>query len=172
MLEKVFKVLQIIIAGVLILIIGICLIFIGKRIINKDEPTNMFGYYFFEVEAYSMWPEIDYGDLVIDRKPKNGEYEVGMIVTYKASDGATVTHRIVRIEDDMIICQGISHNNESEDSPITSDMIYGEVVSIWRNYRGFINFVKSPIGIILIVITAGLIFGGVPLMKLVFKKEE
>ena len=54
-------------------------------IIINDEISN---------ESYKK------GDLVFVKAPKDGVYAVDMVVTYKSKDGATITHKIVKIERD------------------------------------------------------------------------
>lgn len=172
MLGKLIKGIRIILSVLMIVIIIICSIYIVKKLTNKDEPTSIFGYYFFEIQAYSMYPELTYGDLVVVKKPKDDKYEIGMVVTYTASDGTTVTHKIVRFEGEQIICQGVSENNTDEDDPITVDAIFGRKVMVWRNYRGFMTFVKSWKGILIIFLYAFVILEGLPLLYRKLTKEN
>ena len=45
-------------------------------LINKDSYTKAFGIALFEVESYSMYPDLDKGDLIIVKKRKPEKYQV------------------------------------------------------------------------------------------------
>lgn len=104
-----------------ILIMGICYYQIN---IKKSEYVNLFGYSFFEVISGSMADTINIGDLVII-KLKDYDLNVNDIITYKKNNDI-ITHRIVEINGESLICKG--DNNNTEDAPITRDIIIGKKV--------------------------------------------
>ena len=172
MAKKITNIVQIFLAVIMFAVILLCVIFIVNTLSHKGEPSRMFGYYLFELTGDSMRPEYKKGDLVFVKAPKDGIYAADMVVTYKSKDGSIITHKIVRIEGDQIICRGTSDNNTSDDSPITADMIYGQVCGDWAGFVNVKNFITSPWGIIAIILYGLLIFEGIPFIaKKLFGKE-
>lgn len=169
--KLIYKIVTRILLGFAIIFISLVAIYSVKRVITKDNTSTIFGYSFYRVSTGSMIPDINPGDLVIVKA--KDEYEVGMDVTYRLTkDSTPVTHRIVSIDGDMITTEGIN-NDGAKDTPFNKSLIIGEVVSIWSNFDGFVSFVTSPFGLILIC--AGM-FGIVELFsyidKLVNKSEK
>lgn len=152
---KIYKIIQKIIFCIIIAIILFLAYFVIVRIINKDKPIKLFGYYLYEVSSWSMYNEnkeesIAKGDLIFVKE--NDQYEVGMIVTYQINDEIPVTHVIVDIDNDKVITQGINEDgNKDPDVPINVNDIIGEVKGVWRNYRLFVDFLVSPWGIASII---------------------
>jgi len=170
--EKIIKGIQIFLTAIMVLLILICVMFIVNTLTHKDEPSKLFGYYLFELSGDSMRPDYKKGDLVFVKAPKDGVYAIDMIVTYENEDGAIITHKIVRIEDDKIICRGTSDNNTSDDDPITKDMIFGYVRGHWKGFANVKSFVTSPWGIVTLLLYGILIFEGIPFLgKKLFGKE-
>lgn len=179
MLKKAFKIFELclfIILMVLILIFGY---YIVQRLVNKDEPAKMFGYYLFQVDSWSMYDEessdsLSVGDLIFVKPRKDNLYEVGMTVTYKTEYAKPTTHKIISIDGEMITTQGINkEGNTSSDTPFHVSNIVGDVRGVWKNYQAFMDFILSPLGIIIIlgggfVIIEGLSF----IQKKLNKKEE
>lgn len=170
--KKITNIIQIVLAAIMVLIILLCAMFIINTLTHKDEPSKIFGFYIFELSGDSMRPEYKKGDLVFVKAPKDGVYMTDMVVTYKSKDGATITHKIVKIEGDLITCRGTSENNTTDDAPITADMIYGQVRGAWAGFGNVKSFVTSPWGILAILLYGVLIFEGIPFIaKKLFGKE-
>ena len=104
----------------IILLSGYCIL----RFTNKVKIYN--------VETGSMEDKIHTGDYIL--LVKKSDYYVGDIVTYNVK-GYFVTHRIVKIEDDVIITKGDANN--TEDEGISKDQIEGKVVYC----GGILNFI-------------------------------
>lgn len=136
------------IAVTIIIIIGFYYIYQIK--IAKNDYANLFGYTFFEVATASMYPTIGIGDVVIVEVTK--EVEQNDIIVY--TDGESIiTHRLIEKNDDELIAKGDANN--SEDKPITENMVLGKVIKIvpklgtWR--KVFTS--TEVVGLILILIT-------------------
>ena len=84
-----------------------------------------------------MEPELKTSSLIIVKK--SNSYEVNDIVTYKLND-ELITHRIIEINGDDIITKGDA--NDSEDAPISKDMIVGKVVANFMK-SGFLNYLLT-----------------------------
>ena len=104
----------------IILLSGYCIL----RFTNKVKIYN--------VETGSMEDKIHTGDYIL--LVKKSDYYVGDVVTYNVK-GYFVTHRIVKIEDDVIITKGDANN--TEDEGISKDQIEGKVVYC----GGILNFI-------------------------------
>ena len=117
---KVINIIKNIILDILIVLLVGVIIF---GFINKNKPVPIFGYYFFNVLTGSMQPTLKVGDNVIVKK--QNEYKVGDIISYKMND-IYVTHRIVKIEGDMITTKGDA--NDVEDPPFNKSKILGKYV--------------------------------------------
>ena len=180
---KAFKVFEKILYGILIILILIFGYYIVQRLINKDKPTKMFGYYLYEVSSWSMYDEdsedsLSKGDLIFVKKLDNDEYKVGMTVTYDTGNNIPTTHKIIKIDGTTITTQGINkEGNTSSDDPFDVSKIIGEVQGVWRGYRKTMDFAVSPLGIILIlgigfVFIEGLSLINKKLNSKVEKKEE
>jgi signal peptidase len=143
-----------------LLFVMICLITLSiATSSSKNKYLELFGYSFFEVKSYSMYPELSKGDLVIVKKRDSSEYKVGMIVTYlRPTDSTTTTHKIVSIDGNIVTTKGVNENtNKDCDLPFDIECIVGEVVTVWKDYSDVKDFIVHPIGIIIIVLTGFLV---------------
>lgn len=141
-----------IILNILIVIITIIAVFnvycfITLTVLNKDY-VSVFGYTYFEVASGSMEPEIGVHDIVILKL--NSDYKVNDIVTY-ISDEDFVTHRIIGINNKMIVTKGDANN--TKDNPITYKEIIGKVVYVVDNGGVWKEVFLTPKVIILLIIT-------------------
>ena len=109
----------------------------------------------------SMEPELSVDDLII--VVSREDYAVGDVVVYQ-SGSALVVHRIIEITDGLVTTQGDANN--TPDQPIKLSDIKGEVA--WKiSYVGVVlNFIKSPLGVVIILAAAFL------LMELSYRKEK
>jgi signal peptidase len=75
-------------------------------------------------------------------------YEVEDVIVF--GDGRTsVTHRIIRMNEDEVVTRGDANN--TEDTPITYKQIKGEVVLAIPLVGYLLNAIKSPVGTIVIL---------------------
>lgn len=171
MKAKAVKIIEIVFTSIMGIIIVVLGAFIIQRLINKDKPVRILGFYLYEVDSSGSMQNpghpdnLDPGDLIFVRKQK--EYFVGDVVTY-LNEGATktITHKIVRIEGSTIVTQGIRPEN-SEDPEFDQSCIIGKVVKVWYGFIKFKQVVLSPYTIITLVIVG---IAGAELLSLVEKK--
>jgi signal peptidase len=104
------------------------------------------GYEKYIVETGSMVPELNPGDLVIDRPAKDG-YKVGDVITFRHGEGADlVTHRVIDITPDGIKTKGDA-NRTADVWTIPQDLVQG-VVAFNIPKGGFVVlFLSQPAGI-------------------------
>lgn len=125
MLKKVLNIiLDIIIIVVIILLIYIMI----QKSITKENYTNIFGYTFLEVLTGSMSGTIEIGDGVIVKITKDVEEED--IIVYE-KDNSLITHRLIEKQNDKLIAKGDANN--TQDEPITQEMVVGKVIKIIPN---------------------------------------
>lgn len=158
MLKKVLNIsLDIIIIVVIILLIYIMI----QKSITKENYTNIFGYTFLEVLTGSMSGTIEIGDGVIVKITKDVEEED--IIVYK-KDNSLITHRLIEKQNDKLIAKGDANN--TQDEPITNDMVVGKVIKIIPNANLWKKIIISVvIALIIIFIIVKIIFSKKQLKK-------
>lgn len=162
----------------LVFVISIVIIFINKKQ-NDNKVPSIFNIVPSVVLTNSMSPTINPGDLIITKKYNNSELNVGDIVTFYGkvnNEKALITHRIVKINEEEVITRGDNHDvSVDNDNPIG----YDNIVSVY-SFRipkvGYlINFIKSPLGFILLVIVPLILYISLLIVKLFrayLKKNE
>ena len=171
---KLLKLIKCLFVGIVLVVIVFLVSLILVASFSKKNYLEVFGYSFFEVKSYSMYPELEKGDLIVVKKRESSEYEVGMIVTYlRPSDDTTTTHMIVSIDGNKVTTKGINEEtNKDNDLPFDIECIVGEVVTVWRGYGNVKEFVTNPIGIIIIILTGFLIVEGFNFLEDKFTSKE
>ncbi len=104
--------------------------FIQIEIQNKDY-SDIFGYSIFQIETGSMSKALEIEDIIIV-KIGNQDLKKDDIITFK-QDNNLITHRIIKIDNDVITTKGDS--NSAEDEPIKKEDIVGKVEIIIPNVR-------------------------------------
>ena len=177
MKPKALKIVEIIFMSILGFIILVLSIFIIQRLVNKDKPANILGFYLYEVDiSGSMYnpddpDSLSPGDLLFVRKEK--EYVVGDVVTYQL-DGAKnpTTHKIINIDGSTITTQGINPNN-SPDVPFDEQFIIGKVQFVWHGFANFKKIILSPYAIVaLVIVGIGAAEGFSLIEKAIIKKQK
>lgn len=128
-----------------ILAISACTLAYDK-FVKKSKIPSVFGYSVLIVASPSMTGAIEAGDAIIIKN--SDSYAVGDVITYFPEDESfSVTHRIVRMEGDKFYTKGDA--NQSEDSdPVLIEQIVGKVAVKLDRVGYFIEWLKSPVGII------------------------
>lgn len=139
------------ILNVLLTIVTIIIIIGGYYIyqikIVKNDYANLFGYTFFEVATGSMYPTMEIGDVVVVKIKK--EIEQNDIIVYKDGE-SIITHRLIEKNNKELIAKGDANN--SEDKPITEDMVLGKVVKILPKIGIWRKIFTSPEVVFLIIL--------------------
>ncbi len=177
MKPKALKIIEIIFMSILGFIILVLSVFIIQRIINKDKPANILGFYLYEVDiSGSMYnpgdpDSLSPGDLLFVKKEK--KYIVGDVVTYQIEGAKNpTTHKIINIEGSTITTQGINPNN-SPDAPFDEKYIIGKVQFVWYGFANFKKVILSPYAIIILVIAGiGAAEGFSLIEKAIIKKQK
>ncbi len=135
----------VVILFLLILFLGYC--FVSLYVIHSPY-INLFGYTCFEVRSGSMSPVIQTNDVVLVKI--HDKYHVDDIVTF-LYDGDYITHRVVQIQGDTIITKGDANN--VYDVSVSSSVVVGRVVSIWKNVGIWQRVLFAPRVLSMFIIT-------------------
>lgn len=137
----------------------LCLILAGNlyllyaKLVLKQELPSVFGYSQVVVLSGSMEPEFSAGDFLLVRKQDS--YHVGDVVTFSVN-GSMVTHRIVDETEQGFQTQGDA-NNTPDEMILKQENIYGTLQMVVPGFGEFILFLKSPLGILCIVVVGFLL---------------
>lgn len=135
-IKKIFKV---IIYAFLTLIMVICLIASITPKIYKTNYPVILGYTYFEVSTGSMMPELEIGDLIIVKI--TDDVKADDVITYK-SENNFITHRIISIDNEMIITKGDANN--TPDQEISKNSVVGKVIKTISGF-GKVYYVATNI---------------------------
>ena len=128
-----------------ILAISACTLAYDK-FVKKSKIPSVFGYSVLIVASPSMTGAIEAGDAIIIKN--SDSYAVGDVITYfPADESFSVTHRIVRMEGDKFYTKGDANQSEDPD-PVLIEQIAGKVAVKLDKVGYFIEWLKSPVGII------------------------
>lgn len=142
-IKKMGRYLFILLLSLLILLNGIVIV---QSTLNRQEFPLLFGYGKAVVVTGSMEPVIKPGDMVIVRE--QDAYEINDIVLYKAN--SYITHRIIEKTDNGFITQGDANN--VDDGEIQREQLVGKIVLIIPKIGHVSGFLKTPAGILVLVI--------------------
>lgn len=136
------------------------LILVGISYISRQDFNGIFGYKAYNITTNSMEPNVNQGDIIIIKKPKNEDkLKVGDVITF-AKDGETITHRIVEITDTgktkRYVTKG-DNNNVPDLEKVTFEQIEGVEVIRIPNLGRIISIMENQI-ILLIILLLILIF--------------
>lgn len=151
-----------------IILIAFVAVVIGLKIYSWNAETLVgnampmpFGYGFAVVLSGSMEPELSVNDVIIVQE--NDDYSIGDIVVYQ-EDSDLIVHRIIDMNDETVTTMGDANN--IADEPITPKNIKGSVILSIPFIGVVINFLKSTVGIII------LLSGAFLLTELSFRQKK
>lgn len=117
------------------------------RAVTGDPAPKFLGFSSAVVISGSMSDTIEVNDLIICHE--QSDYAKGDIITYISESGSLITHRIVSESDAGFITQGDA-NNTPDRTPVADDDIVGKVVCIIPAIGLFIEFMRTPLGLMCI----------------------
>ncbi|MDF2679298.1 MAG: family signal peptidase [Brevibacillus sp.] len=117
--------------------------------------TQIFGNEIMVVLSGSMSPTFDTGSIVAVKQIPYSEIQKGDIVTFEDMEKRTVTHRVIDIVDGNLVTKGDANDGKDTD-PVTADRVKGKVQYSVPYIGYFIEFVKSPTGMLVFLAVPGL----------------
>lgn len=157
LISKIFKIASYCLLG---LIICLSLFVVTLRFLG--ESPSIFGYSFYYVLTESMEPEIMAGEMILCKTTDPEELEVGDVITYIGNTGElrdkVITHKIVEINDDGFVTQGVANNipdPQIDSSQILSRYVVtipfaGSLFSVINSKYGFIFLVVIPLALLIV----------------------
>lgn len=140
---------------------------------SPDRLPTLFGHKVLNVLSGSMEPAIRTGDIIIVRPLQKGEpIHENDVITFRVPGDAKmlITHRVVGIvsvdgKPEAYVTKGDANENEDL-SAVSPSQVLGRYR--WRlPFLGYVmNFIRRPIGIVLVVICPGVILIGMELRRL------
>ena len=149
-MEKLNKVVSIIILIILIPILFVNGVILVNSFIHPDEIPSFFGWKPFIVLSGSMETEIDAGDVAVVRETDTASLKKGDIIAFKSGE-IVITHRIYDIIQEEGETRYITKgdNNNAEDNgyvlPEQIEGVYQFKISRLGNIE---MFIQTPIGMI------------------------
>ena len=132
----------------------------ANKLVGNQMPMP-FGYGWAVVLSGSMEPAMSVGDLII--VSESAPYTEGDVVVFQ-SGNMLVVHRVTAIDGDSVTTQGDANN--TADAPVPKDAVKGKVIATLPKIGTAVNFVKTPIGTIVLAVAA------VTLVELPYRKEK
>ena len=119
---------------------------IMDRVMGVEHPTIL-GYSSAVVASGSMEPALSVEDLILNHV--QASYEEGDIITFQSGDSLT-THRIIAVTDKGYVTQGDANNAADQDVVLPEEVI-GRVVVAIPHIGSILAFLKTPLGMMLLV---------------------
>ena len=152
-IKKAGRVLQIVFIIFLSVFLICNLYFILAPGITGNPHPDVFGFSTAVIASGSMEPELSSGDIILMHQQDN--YETGDIITFQ-SGGSLVTHRIAAITGEGYITRGDA-NNADDAEPAAQENVLGEVVACIPRAGSFIFFLKTPLGLTILILAGFLL---------------
>ena len=153
MKKKAMGILRVALLGIVSLLLGVRLYLWNAETLTGNAMPMPFGWGVSMVLTGSMDPALAVDDLVLVHAQES--YEVDDIVVYQ--DGASlVIHRIISIDGETAVTMGDANN--AADDPIAVSAIKGKAVSHIPQIGAAVRFLKSPVGFLLILAAAVVLF--------------
>ena len=120
----------------------------ANSLVGNKMPMP-FGYGSAVVLSGSMEPTFSTGDLIVVKEAD--DYQVDDIVVYQEGS-ILVVHKIIQRDGNMITTKGDANN--AADEPIDISLVKGKVIFAIPVVGTVVEFLKSPVGTILIIVAA------------------
>ena len=150
---------------ILIIISFFALLLIFQSTFLKNK--SIFGYRSYVIASNSMYPVLEYGDVILVKDINFDEIEIGDIITYQGKNGELknkiITHEVIDINymNDVKVLVTKGRANTGIDPYVYPEQIYGKffykytiisfVSKIVRNKFGFVLFIFIPFGILFVL---------------------
>ena len=144
--NKILNIIRLLLLIITSLVIGINLYYLNAIKILGDPMPMPNGYGVAVILSGSMEPTLEIDDLIIVEKKET--YHKNDIVVFQRKN-ELIVHRIIEINNNEVITKGDA--NTAHDTIISIKDIKGKVNKRIPNVGIIINFIKSPLGILIII---------------------
>ena len=167
-MKKVLRIAEIVITVILCIILLLNLVMIFRKKFGKEQYPTVFGYGVGIIISGSMTGTIDIDDMVLTKA--QDEYHIGEIILFKEGT-MLVTHRIVDQNSIGFITKGDA-NDSTDLSEVKEESICGKVVLIIPKFGKVVQFLRSPLGLLLLVLCGFLLIVASSFSKPVKDKKD
>lgn len=147
------KAVQFLLSVALVLFILADVWLLTDHYVFRSTNLSILGYSLEIVISGSMEPAVSTGDLILVKV--QDQYDIHDIISYRDGD-AIITHRIVQSSIEGFLTQGDS-NNVPDHKLVQPDQIIGTVVLVLPSAGSLLLFLRTPLGVVSMVITGLLI---------------
>lgn len=144
-----------IVLAVLGILLGFNVYLANANSLAGNKLPMPFGFGTAVVLSGSMEPALSVNDFIIVHESES--YDINDIVAYDSGSGMIV-HRIIEQHGNTFITKGDANN--ISDEPITKEAVKGKVVFSIPHAGVVIKAIRSPVGIVIIIIAVGLLIAG------------
>lgn len=144
-MKKVLKIIRSIIVSIIVIVISYAIL--GNLSAQNITLYNIVNYRNYVVLTGSMEPSISPGDYITVRKVNPDKLKENDVITFML-DGVVVTHKVVKVEGDLITTQGTANN--IADEPINKSSVIAKYVFKLAKVGYIMAFFSSKSGLILI----------------------
>lgn len=141
--------------AILGILLGLNVYFASARNLAGNRLPMPFGFGVAVVLSGSMEPELSVNDIIFVRESES--YDINDIVVYD-SGRDMIVHRITDINGDTLTTKGDANN--IPDDQISADAVRGKVVFSIPYAGVVVKALRSPVGVIVIILTAVLLTEG------------
>lgn len=164
-MKKIINAIKNVICWALLIFLVITIIVFLMAKISGDE-ASFFGYSIYRISSGSMEPELEVGDVILDKKVENPlSIEVGDVITFEGSgryDGMRITHEVIKApytnDEGRVVLQTQGLANDEPDPEISADSVIAVMVCKVPFLDAFYNLFFSPLGLVIFILLVLLIF--------------
>ena len=160
------EVLRGLVLALILALLGVDLYVVQSTVFLRDAMPMPFGYGASVVLSGSMEPALAAGDLIIVHEEDT--YAVGDAIVFRDGAGFTV-HRLKSIDGETFVTRGDA--NDTDDAPIRAADVKGKVIKRLKGAGNLVSAVRSPVGIVVTLGLAVLLFEAPYLLRDRKKRE-
>ncbi|MFJ7935684.1 signal peptidase I [Sporosarcina sp. NPDC096371] len=140
---------------IIAIMIMLIVMFVYQSFKKTNEPTSFFGYQPLTVLSNSMNPSFETGDMFFAKKVDPGEVKVDDVITFKETGGKLITHRVIEVVNNSgevgFVTKG-DNNNVKDEEVVKGENLIGKQAFIIPNAGFIAKFLRSPIGLIVLIL--------------------
>lgn len=159
-LENSISCVCIIVCVLLVMVLIINVTIVVKSFMHPERVPDFFGYKPFIVLSGSMEPKLLEGDIIVTKAIAPEQVVKGNIITFRSDNNTVVTHRVISVKatGGLTFYTKGDANTVADAKAVKAEELEG--IYLWRIAGvGRIGmFLKTPIGILLFLITLTCIF--------------
>ncbi len=164
------RLLQVLLITVIVLLAFFVVSGVLQRVNKRHPYTGLFGVGYAVVVSGSMEPNLHVNDLIFYTANRNKPYEIGDVIVFIREDGQEemlITHRIIAVSETGVTTKGDANPVQDPNETVFSDIVGKIRVRI--PYLGVLtSFLRTPLGLTLVVLAAGLVI----LLRLMSKRHR